>query len=62
MPTYYDMTKHIARLRYQDRKEKAKLALYIPENYYYLYWKNAEWKKVVQKKINGFFFFFLFLT
>lgn len=53
MPTYYDMTKHIARLRYQDRKEKAKLALYIPENYYYLYWKNAEWKKVVQKKING---------
>ena len=49
MPTYYDMTKHIARLRYLDKKEKAKFAKQIPDNYYYLYWKEARWKNVKKK-------------
>ena len=50
MSTYYDMNKHLYKLRYEEKKlrdiEKAK----IPVNYYYLYWKNKDWAKIIPNR------------
>jgi len=47
---YYDMKKHIYKLRYEENKIKKLEQAKIPENYYYNYWKNAKWKKKEKDK------------
>ena len=46
--SYYDMNKHIYKLRYQEKKIKDKERSKIPPNYYIDYWRNKEWKKEIK--------------
>jgi hypothetical protein len=48
--SYYDMNKHLYKLRYEEKKIKDKEREKIPPNYYVDYWRNKEWKKVIQPK------------
>ena len=42
---YYDMTKHLYKVRYEEKKRREEEEKKIPPNYYYDYWKYAKWKK-----------------
>ena len=42
---YYNMTKHLYKARYEEKKLREEEQKKIPDNYYYNYWKNQLWKK-----------------
>ncbi len=46
--SYYDIHKHLYKLRYEENKIKQKEREKIPPNYYVDYWKNKEWKKAIK--------------
>lgn len=43
---YYDMTKHLYKIRYEEKKLREIEEKKIPKNYYYDYWKLAKWKDI----------------